>query len=73
MPLGSLTGGILAVSIGLRPTLVVGAIGAFSSVLPIALSPIRKLRDFPEAETDPLLQHEPGLVPELSGPARAEA
>ena len=28
MPLGSLTGGALAVTIGLRPTLFVGAIGA---------------------------------------------
>jgi MFS family permease len=73
MPLGSLTGGALAVWIGLRPTLFVGAVGAFSSVLPIALSPIRALREFPEAESDPLLQHEPGLVPELAGPAPADA
>jgi MFS family permease len=73
MPLGSLTGGTLAVLIGLRPTLFVGAVGAFSSVLPIALSPIRGLREFPEAESDPLLQHEPGLVPELAGPAPADA
>ena len=73
MPLGSLTGGSLAVWIGLRPTLFVGAVGAFSSVLPIALSPIRSLREFPEAEKDPMLQHEPGLVPAASGPAPADA
>jgi hypothetical protein len=42
-------------------------------VLPIALSPIRSLREFPEPEGDPLLQHEPGLVPELAGPAPADA
>jgi MFS family permease len=72
MPLGSLTGGTLAATIGLRPTLFVGAVGAFSSVLPIALSPIRSLREFPEPEADPLLQHEPGLVPELAGPAAAD-
>jgi MFS family permease len=72
MPLGSLTGGTLAATIGLRPTLFVGAIGAFSSALPIALSPIRSLREFPEPEADPLLQHEPGLVPELAGPAAAD-
>jgi hypothetical protein len=71
MPLGSLVGGALAVSIGLRPALFVGAIGAFTSVLPIAFSPIRTLRDFPEAEDDPLLQHEPGLVLEAGGPATA--
>jgi MFS family permease len=73
MPLGSLTGGTLAATIGLRPTLFVGAIGAFSSVLPIALSPIRSLREFPEPESDPLLQHEPALVVEASGPAVADA
>jgi MFS family permease len=73
MPLGSLVGGTLAATIGLRPTLFVGAIGAFSSVLPIALSPIRSLREFPEPEGDPLLQHEPGLVPEAAGPAVADA
>jgi MFS family permease len=73
MPLGSLTGGTLAATIGLRPTLFVGAIGAFSSVLPIALSPIRSLREFPEPENDPLLQHEPALVVEASGPAVADA
>jgi MFS family permease len=73
MPLGSLTGGTLAATIGLRPTLFVGAIGAFSSVLPIALSPIRSLREFPPAEGDPLLQHEPGLVPDASGAAVADA
>jgi MFS family permease len=73
MPLGSLLGGTLAATIGLRATLFVGAIGAFSSVLPIALSPIRSLREFPEPEGDPLLQHEPGLVPEAAGPAVADA
>ena len=35
-------------SIGFAPRLFVGAVGAFSSVLPIALSPIRALREFPE-------------------------
>jgi MFS family permease len=73
MPLGSLTGGALATTIGLRPTLFVGAVGAFSSVLPIVFSPIRSLREFPAAEGDPLLQHEPGLVPEGAGPAAADA
>ena len=73
MPLGSLTGGALAVWIGLRPTLFVGAIGAFSSVLPIVFSPIRSLREFPEAEGDPLLRHEPGLVPAAAGPAATDA
>ncbi|MFN2628251.1 MAG: MFS transporter [Gaiellaceae bacterium] len=73
MPLGSLTGGLLAVTIGLRPTLFVGAAGAFFSVLPIVFSPIRGLRDFPEPESDPLLLHEAGVVAAPGGPAAADA
>lgn len=71
MPLGSLTGGAIAATAGLRTALFVGAIGAFSSILPIALSPIRSLREFPGAEEDPLLQHEPGLVADIGGPTAA--
>jgi len=72
MPLGSLTGGTIASAAGLRTALFVGAIGGLSSILPIVFSPIRSLREFPEAEADPLLQHEPGMVAELAGPAGAE-
>jgi MFS family permease len=72
MPLGSLTGGSIAAAAGLRTALFVGAIGGFASILPIVFSPIRSLREFPEAEPDPLLQHEPGMVGELAGPATAE-
>jgi hypothetical protein len=72
IPLGSLTGGALASTIGLRPALFVGAIVAFSSVLPILLSPLRSLRAFPELEETPLL-HEAGLVPAVGGPASLDA
>ena len=50
IPLGSLTGGALAATVGLRTTLFVGAIGQSVAILPIVLSPIRGLRDFPEPE-----------------------
>ena len=73
MPLGSLTGGTIATVAGLRTALFVGAIGGFSSILPIVFSPIRTLREFPGAEEDPLLQHEAGVVTELAGPAAADA
>ena len=73
MPLGSLTGGAIATVAGLRTALFVGAVGGFSSLLPIVLSPIRSLREFPGAEEDPLLQHEAGVVAELGGPAAADA
>ena len=72
MPLGSLTGGAIAATAGLRTALFVGAIGGFSSILPIVFSPIRSLREFPGAEEDPLLQHEAGVVTEFGGPAAAD-
>ena len=37
MPLGSLTGGAIAAAAGLRTAIFVGAIGGFTSILPIAL------------------------------------
>jgi MFS family permease len=73
MPIGSLTGGAIAATAGLRTALFVGAIGGFTSILPIVFSPIRSLREFPGAEADPLLQHEAGVVTELGGPAAADA
>jgi MFS family permease len=68
MPLGALAGGALAALIGLRPTLFVGALGQMVAMLPLLFSPLRTLREFPEPEADPLLLHEPGLVPEAQLP-----
>jgi MFS family permease len=73
LPLGALAGGAIASAAGLRFALFVGAIGAFSSTLPLVFSPIRSLREFPGAEEDPLLPHEAGAVTELGGPAAADA
>jgi MFS family permease len=50
VPLGALTGGILTASIGLRPTLYVGAIGASLAFLPLLFSPVRSLREVPDEE-----------------------
>jgi MFS family permease len=66
IPLGSLTGGALASSVGLRETLFIGAAGGFLNILPIVFSPIPKLRDFPEPEEDLLptvAMSEGGLAP----------
>jgi len=49
-PLGSLVGGVLGSTIGLRPTLWIGAIGALAGVLWLLPSPIPRLRDLPETE-----------------------
>jgi MFS family permease len=48
IPLGGLIGGVLGSTIGLRQTIVVGAIGGGLSFLWILLSPQRHLRDMPE-------------------------
>jgi MFS family permease len=50
IPLGSLVGGALASTIGLRATLVVSALGGSLAFIPILLSPIPGLREFPEPE-----------------------
>jgi MFS family permease len=50
IPLGSLAGGALAATVGLRTTLIVSALGGTLAIVPIALSPIAGLREFPEPE-----------------------
>jgi MFS family permease len=49
-PLGSVVGGVLGSTIGLRPTLWIGATGALAGVLWLLPSPIPGLRDLPEPE-----------------------
>jgi MFS family permease len=48
IPLGTLTGGALGSSIGLRETIVVGGAGSTLAVLWIVFSPQRHLREMPE-------------------------
>jgi len=69
IPLGALVGGAIATSFGLRTALVVGALGGFTSTLPIIFSPIRKLKEMPEgAETLPAVgADDAGLAPTVTG------
>ncbi|HEX2266986.1 MAG TPA: MFS transporter [Actinomycetota bacterium] len=53
MPIGAFIGGALANAIGLRTTLFVAAVGGLFVVLPVLLSPVRKLREIPEPEDEP--------------------
>jgi predicted MFS family arabinose efflux permease len=53
IPLGSFVGGLLASGIGLRTTLLVGAIGQSFGFVPLWLSPLRSLRLMPEPEELP--------------------
>jgi len=52
IPLGALIGGALGSSIGLRETMVIGAIGSGLAVLWIVFSPQRHLREMPEPIED---------------------
>ena len=52
IPIGTLAGGALGTWIGLRETIVIGAIGGGLSFLWILLSPQRHLRDMPEPIDD---------------------
>jgi MFS family permease len=49
-PLGSLVGGALGATIGLRPTLWIATVGALAGVLWMIPSPVPRLRDLPEPE-----------------------
>jgi MFS family permease len=71
IPLGSLTGGAIGTSFGLRTALMVGAIGGFTTAIPIILSPIRKLKTFPEPEEvlPAVAAGEGGLAPGATGGA----
>lgn len=52
-PLGSLTGGALGATIGLRPTLWLATAGAIAGVLWLLPSPVRHIRGVPEEAEDP--------------------
>ncbi len=52
IPIGALIGGALGTWVGLRETIVVGAIGGGLAFLWILLSPQRHLRDMPEPVED---------------------
>ena len=69
IPLGALVGGAIATSFGLRTALVVGALGGFTSTIPIIFSPIRKLKEMPDgAETLPAVAaDDAGLAPTVTG------
>ncbi len=50
IPLGGLIGGVIASTIGLRPTLFIGAIGASLAVVPLLFSPVRSLKRLPDLD-----------------------
>ena len=67
IPLGSLVSGGLATWIGLRPTMFVGTIGCSLAAIPIALSPVRHVKEIP-TEPEEIPHGEDALFPtEVAG------
>jgi MFS family permease len=60
IPLGSLTGGLLATWIGLKTTLLIGGIGCTLPFLLVLFSPVRAVREMPKP-----VDEEPALEPLL--------
>jgi predicted MFS family arabinose efflux permease len=75
IPLGSLVGGALGSTIGLRETLFVGAAGGLLSGLPIMLSRAQRTLDqIPEPEPEPAAAPGPGdLATVMPAPATPDA
>ena len=48
MPIGSLVGGAIATTYGIKSALWVGAIGGGFTFLPVLLSSVAKIRDMPQ-------------------------
>jgi MFS family permease len=69
IPIGSLIGGALGTWLGLRETLVVGAIGGALSILWIVFSPQRHLREMPAPiEDEPRVEELGPTVPGIGDP-----
>ena len=48
IPIGAFLGGVLGSTIGIRPTLLVAAIGGSVALLPVFFSPLRTMRELPK-------------------------
>lgn len=51
IPFGNLAGGALGTTIGLRPTIWIGALGAALSAIPLIVSPMRRVRTMADGES----------------------
>ena len=78
IPLGTLLGGAIGQTVGLRTALWVGAIGSIPVFLTVLLSPVRSIREMPAPVLEPTpaqAELEGGLIEgtPLPGPASADA
>jgi hypothetical protein len=58
MPIGAILGGALGSTIGLQPTIVIGAIGGLVAFVPVTLSSVRRIVTMPE----PVVDEEPAVA-----------
>ena len=73
IPIGSLLGGILGATIGLRPTLWVAVLGSLLAVLPVFLSPLRTMRELPMEYVPAGVEPDgPPVAGAVSGPAAGQ-
>jgi MFS family permease len=63
LPVGSLVGGVLGQTLGVRQTLWVGAIGGMFAFIPVLLSPLRGMRELPSYQPEPGPHERPDAVP----------
>jgi MFS family permease len=47
IPIGQILGGVIATGVGVHEAIWVGAIGSFLGVVPLLISPVRRLREMP--------------------------
>lgn len=58
IPLGNLLGGVLGGVVGLRETLIIGAVGQAIALLSVFLSPLRSLHGLPESDEPVVPPHQ---------------
>jgi hypothetical protein len=71
IPIGSLLGGILGSTIGLRPTLWVAVAGSALAVVPVFFSPLRWMRELPTEYEPPDAAAGAAGAPPAPGPVDA--
>ena len=76
MPFGGLLGGVLGSTVGVRPTLLVAAVGGALAFVPVYLSPLRRMRQLPQQPAtggvpDPRPEGPSAAGPSPDGPSPA--
>jgi MFS family permease len=47
IPIGGVLGGVLGTVLGVREAILIGALGEMAAILPVLLSPVRRIREMP--------------------------